>query len=66
MEYDNEIQHKDEMPVVRKPSLRDLKMVQASIRMKIAKEKARIRANAKIETLCKKLHNLRTYGVEDL
>jgi hypothetical protein len=65
VEYDNEIQHKDEVRFVRKPSLRDLKMTQASIRLKINKEKARLKAQAKINDLVGTLHNLRTYGREE-
>ena len=65
MEYDSEILHKDEVKPMRKPSMRDLRMTAASLREQIKKEKALLRAKAKVQELAVKLHHLRYHGNED-
>ncbi len=65
MEHDSEILHKDDSKPMRKPSLRDLRMTAASLREQIKKEKALLRAKAKVQELAVKLYYLRVHGNEE-
>ena len=64
MEYDAECVHNEEVVPARKPSMRDLRMTAAALREQIKKEKALLRAKARVEALAVKLHNLRYHGNE--
>lgn len=59
MEYDSEILHKDEVKPIRKPSLRELRLISARFQERIRYEKAIQREQARINKLAGKLFDLK-------